>query len=91
MFESDVWPTLKLCMDCRADAIGYCIEEAGVIHGNPILIELALPGDNGNRLDAIRVWRKVENQSSTYREFYIKYKYDSPLVEAYELDILNRL
>lgn len=70
-FESDVWPTLKLCDGCRQDAVDY-IFDSEVIHGNPILIELAGPGDNGNRDGMIRVWRKRQNQTSQYYEFFIR-------------------
>jgi len=91
-YESDVWPTLRLCVTCRAEAIRYCIEEAGVIHGNPILIELALPGDNGNRPDAIRIWRQRPNQTSTYFGFFIKYESeDSTIAVDTTLDFLDQL
>lgn len=50
------------------------IFDSGVIHGNPLLIELAKPGDNGNRIDAIRIWRPRPNQPSTYYEFFIRLK-----------------
>lgn len=89
-FESDVWPSLMLCTKCRTESIEYILE-SGVIHGNPILIELSQPGDNGNRSDAIRIWRPRQNQTSVYYEFFIRLTDESGLPVDNQLDILNDL
>lgn len=89
--ESDVWPTLLICHYCQRDVMEYLIMNDCAIHGNPFAIEFALPGDNGNRPDAIRIWRRVENQSSTFREFYVRYEDDSKLPVDNSLDFLDDL
>jgi hypothetical protein len=78
-------------MSCRAEVVDY-IFDSGIIHGNPILIELADTGDNGNRSDAIRVWRRRANQTSTFYEFFVRrVSPESEIPVDNSLDILDGL
>lgn len=91
MYESDVWPTVRLCLDCRNHIVEYFFQFDCVYHGNPLAIELFGTEDNGDRPDAIRIWRRVENQSSTFRELYVRRHEDSRSFIENSLDILDDL
>lgn len=91
-FESDVWPSVRVCVSCQRDVLEYLIQFDCAIHGNPFAIEFAQPGDNGNRSDAIRIWRQRPNQTATYFEFFVRFSdHESRLAEDNSLDILDNL
>ena len=90
--ESDVWSSLRVCYECQRLVIEYLIQNDCAIHGNPFAIEFALPGDNGNRSDAIRVWRKVENHNHAYAEFFVRLRdHESTIAVDNSLDILDEI
>ena len=86
-YESDAWPTLKICAKCRGAAVEF-IYRTGIMHGNPLLAELAAGLDNGDREDAFRIWLPRPNQTSTYYEFYVKYVDESKSNFENPLDLL---
>lgn len=90
VFESDVWPSLRLCTGCWTDAIEFCFS-TGVIHGNPLLLHFADVGDNGNRDNEVRVWRRRVGQGSTFFEFFIRRTDESENNFDTTLDLLNNL
>ena len=87
-YESDAWPTLKICQDCRSLAVQY-IYRTGITHGNTLLIELAAGLDNGDRPDAFRIWLPTPNQPSCYFEYYVKYTSESERQLENPLDLLD--
>lgn len=90
LYESDAWPTLKICHVCKSAAVEF-IYRTGILHGNPLLAELAAGLDNGDREDSFRIWLPQPNQSSTYFEFYVKYEDESRMHFENPLDLLDGL
>ena len=89
IFESCVWPSVRLCGICHRGVVEFTIVNTGVIHGNPFLLEMAGGIDNGDDDESIRIWRERPNQSSTYYEFRVKRESDSLKLFENPLDILD--
>lgn len=75
IFESESWPSLRLCHECWRKVCEYIIDQAKVTHGNPILLELIGGTDNGETDSKIRYWKRVG--ASTFTEFWIRVAPDS--------------
>lgn len=70
MFESDVWPTLKICHECWRAATQFIID-TGRITNNPLLVELLRGTDNGVRESSLRYW--VKNPDGSFGEQWVNY------------------
>lgn len=90
VFESDVWPTLKLCNDCWRAGVEFIIRSS-YDHGNPLLLELIEGTDNGEDEHRVRVWRQRPNESSTFYEYWVRRDSDSQNKSENPLDILDQL
>ena len=74
-WESERWPTVRLCYVCSRELAQHIVEVIQVVDGNPILIELA-KGVNPVTQDG-RYYFWAENPDMTFRREYVRERPES--------------
>lgn len=74
VWESERWPTVQLCLNCARALATHIVREIGVVHGNPILIEL-IRGLWDERKGWHRFW--IANPDRSFSECWVNEKSES--------------
>ena len=89
VWESERWPTVKLCYPCTRETAQIIVQRIGVKDGNPILLELVRGLDTATRAGSYRFW--IENRDRSFSECWVNERAESAMDFENPLDILHQL